>query len=104
MAERYRRTRGILLHRISSFFRRLFGLRSKEQYLDDEKMESVSASEYDKSDEPQPLNITQENEVVPDSESKEPEIEVESKIEEEVEEKTEAGTSSSESTASSESA
>ena len=55
MAERYKRTKGVLLRRIGSFFRRLFGLKSKEQYLDDKKMNKIEQSEID---EPQRLTIT----------------------------------------------
>ena len=54
MAKRYRQTKGILLHRIGSFFRRLFGLKSKEQYLDEKKMQEASLSEKD---EPERLAI-----------------------------------------------
>lgn len=55
---RYKRTRGILLRRIGSFFRRLFGLRSKEEYLDDEKIDSVNQTEKD---EPERLTILPED-------------------------------------------
>ena len=55
---RYKRTRGILLRRIGSFFRRLFGLRSKEKYLDDEKIASMNQTEKD---EPERLTILPED-------------------------------------------
>ena len=57
MAERYKRTRGVLLHRIGSFFRRLFGLKSKEQYLDKKKIDEMNLIDKD---EPQRLTIVPE--------------------------------------------
>lgn len=57
MAERYKRTRGVLLHRIGSFFRRLFGLKSKEQYLDKKKIDEMNQTDKD---EPQRLTIVPE--------------------------------------------
>ena len=55
---RYKRTRGILLRRIGSFFRRLFGLRSKDEYLDDDKIASMNQTEKD---EPERLTILPED-------------------------------------------
>ena len=81
MAERYRRTRGVLLQRIGSFFRRLFGLKSKDQYLDSKKMDSIDQTA---TDEPERLTIQPETTPIPEvAQDKEP---VESKeIDEELE-------------------
>lgn len=72
MVERYKRIRGVLLRRIGSFFRKLFGLKSKEQYLDEEKMDSMNQSEID---EPQRLTIAETTEdkapIVQNKETKE---------------------------------
>ena len=45
MAKRYRRMSSVLIHRIGSFLKRLFGFKSKGQYLDDEKIKETEQSE-----------------------------------------------------------
>ena len=45
MAKRYRRMSSILIHRIGSFLKRLLGFKSKEKYLDDEKIKETEESE-----------------------------------------------------------
>ena len=81
MAKRYRQTKGILLHRIGSFFRRLFGLKSKEQYLDEKKMQEASLSEKD---EPERLAIVPETTEAKTETIKEVDTVVENQKEEEI--------------------
>ncbi len=54
---RYKKTRGVLLKRIGSFFRRMFGLKSKEQYLDKKKLDEMNQTDKD---EPERLTIVPE--------------------------------------------